>query len=161
MAAVQDTDISPGEFSRRVMILKRFRGLLQDQRDRFRAYLEVLDKQKDLIETGDPEDLIAHVEFEEQIVADIFAIQKVIDPLETMYQAVKVNAMPAGDDIPTLKSALEGLKEEAIVRSARNKELLSKRMLELRSEIQALRSSPYASRRPVFSETGAVVDIRG
>lgn len=44
--------ISPEEFNQRVAILKRFRTLLTEQRDRFRSYLEVLDKQKDVIETG-------------------------------------------------------------------------------------------------------------
>jgi hypothetical protein len=163
--------ISPGELAQRVAILKRFRTLLTQQRDRFRSYLEVLDKQKNIIEKGDPEELLAHVELEEKIVADIFSIQKVIDPLEDMYQAAlsgfePSRRAPAGrdpEDVRSLKSALEGLKKEAVIRSTRNKELLSRRMAELRTEIKTLRNNPYAARRSGFSGSGtaSLVDIRG
>jgi hypothetical protein len=160
-------DISGEELTRRVAVLKRFRSLLQAQRDRFRNYLDVLDKQKDLIENGRAEDLIVHVEMEEKIVADIFSIQKVIDPLEDMYRAAVTGNDGLGTahagDVPSLKAALEDLKNEAVIRSSRNKELLSRRMMELRSEIKALRSNPYAARRSVYSSAGTAsfVDIQG
>jgi len=86
--------ISPDELKRRVATIKRFRELLSQQRDRFRQYLTVLDKQKDVIEKGDADALMSHVELEEQIVSDIFTIQKVIDPMEAMYQAI----LPAGSE---------------------------------------------------------------
>ena len=154
--------ISADELSRRVAVLKRFRELLLEQRDRFREYLGVLDKQKDIIEKGNAEELISHVEFEENIVADIFALQKVIDPLEDMYRA----SYPDKEtEVPRLKAALEELKNEAIVRSERNKDLLSKRLVELRSEIKSLRVNPYAkSRRSAFSDlsgSASMVDIKG
>jgi len=186
------TDLSSEEVKRRVAILKRFRELLCQQRDRFRQYLTVLDKQKEVIENGDTEQLIAHVELEEQIVGDIFAIQKVIDPLEAMYQV----AFPAGSavvvgtasaaavgnsgagtlpgfnrvngpvtlqgDVPDLRAALEELRSEAVIRSGRNKDLLAKRMEELRQEMRTLRSNPYAIHRPSYSDNSAVlVDIAG
>jgi hypothetical protein len=154
--------LSPEELSRRVLVLKRFRSLLQDQRDRFRAYLEVLDKQKDVIESGNADDLLSHVELEEKIVADIFSIQKVINPLEDMYHSLFPQGQ-SSDDVSGLKAALEDLKNEAVVRSAQNKELLSKRMLDLRSEIKALRNNPYAAKRSAFSDgnTASLVDIKG
>jgi hypothetical protein len=166
--------IDPAELTRRVAILKRFRTLLAQQRDRFRSYLEVLDRQKDIIEGGTAEELLAHVELEEKIVADIFSIQKVIDPLEDMYRAAVSGFNPRTasretgqedtSDVPGLKSALEGLRNEAVIRSTRNKELLSRRMVELRSEITALRSNPYAAtaRRSAWNGgSGSLVDIRG
>jgi hypothetical protein len=161
-------DLSPNELNQRVAVLKRFKELLKAQRDRFRAYLEVLDKQKDVIEKGSAEDLIQHVELEEKIVADIYAIQKVIDPLEDIYHAARLKApqgfgRASGDEVPDLKAALEGLKSEAVARSERNRELLSRRMVELRNEIKSLRSNPYLHRRPAYSNagTGSRVDIKG
>jgi hypothetical protein len=162
----------PEELARRVTVLKRFRTLLSQQRDRFRAYLEVLDRQKDIIEKGEPEELLAHVELEEKIVTDIFSIQKVIDPLEEMYQAALSGfepsraagkPSPSSDDVPGLKAALEDLKNEAVIRSTRNKEILSRRMVELRAEIKSLRDNPYAARRSSFSGAGtaSLVDIEG
>ncbi|MDR1211976.1 MAG: flagellar biosynthesis protein FlgN [Spirochaetaceae bacterium] len=153
--------IPSDEVSRRVAVLKRFRELLVKQRDRFRDYVAALDKQKDVIEKGSAEELIAHVEFEERIVADIFSIQKVIDPLEDMYRL----SFPEKEaEVPHLKAALEELKTEAVVRSERNKELLSRRMAEIRSEIKNLKANPYAaSRRSAYtvSGTASLVDIKG
>ena len=169
-------DISSEELAQRVAVLRRFRTLLIQQRDRFRSYLAVLDKQQDIIESGSAEDLLSHVEIEEKIVADIFSIQKVIDPLEDMYHAVISGFGPdrkpgsdalqteGADEVPSLKAALEDLKNEAVIRSTRNKELLSKRMVELRSEIKTLRANPYAAKtRPAFSDgnTASLVDIEG
>jgi hypothetical protein len=67
------------------------------------------------------------------------------------------------EEVPSLKAALEGLKVEAVVRVERNKELLSKRMVAIRSEIKSLRRSPYTKGRSIYSqnEAPALVDIRG
>jgi hypothetical protein len=159
-------ELAPEELNRRVAILRRFRELLRDQRDRFRAYLEVLDKQKDVIEQGNTEALITHIELEEKIVADIFSIQKVINPLEDMYRTVysaKAGLSPETAEVPDLKSTLENLKTEAIVRSERNKELLLQRMTELRSEIKALRENPFARKSSIYSGAGtaSLIDIQG
>jgi hypothetical protein len=159
-------EIDSAELAQRVAILKRFKTLLTQQRDRFRSYLELLDKQQNVIEGGSAEDLLTYVEIEEKIVADIFSIQKVIDPLEEMYyKVVSSPKADSSDEVPTLKASLEKLKSEAVIRSTKNKELLSKRMLELRQEIKTLRNNPYAasSRRSSFgqSSSASLVDIQG
>jgi hypothetical protein len=162
--------ISGEELSQRVAVLRRFRSLLTEQRDRFRSYLEALDKQQQVIETGTAEELIAHVELEEKIVADIFSIQKVIDPLDEMYRysggaypaEYAAHAEQTPHDVKGLKAALEELEKEAVIRSGRNRDLLSRRMAEIRSEIKALRSNPYLqSIRSAFSPPPALVDISG
>jgi hypothetical protein len=166
-------ELDSGELSQRVAILRRFKALLTEQRDRFRSYLEILDKQQNTIETGSADDLLAYVEMEEKVVADIFSIQKVIDPLEDLYHSVvsgfgtsgKTLASEDDSEVPSLKAALEDLKNEAVARSAKNRELLSKRMVELRSEITSLRNNPFAAnmRRSVFNDgnTASLIDIQG
>jgi hypothetical protein len=152
-------ELSSEEVAQRVAILKRFRELLTQQRNRFHEYLTVLDKQKDDIENGSAEDLLSHVELEEKIVANIFSIQKVIDPLEAMYKA----SFPQREnEVPSLKAALQEFQTEAVSRSKRNQELLSKRMVELRSEIKMMKGNPYA-RRPSYSSenTASLIDIKG
>jgi len=168
--------ISSSELGQRVAVLRRFKELLKAQRDRFNAYLNALDKQKDVIESGTADDLLHHVELEEKIVEDIFSIQKVIDPLEKMYQSIKLkpaksasanaiafaNENAGEEEVTSLKAALEGLKSEAVVRSERNRDLLSKRMAELRAEIQLLRNSNAYARRKFDSEpTPSLVDLKG
>jgi hypothetical protein len=165
------SDIDDAELAQRVAILKRFKTLLTQQRDRFKNYLDMLDKQQNVIEGGSADELLAYVEAEEKIVADIFSIQKVIDPLEEMYYSIvgktpdKTIAKAEGaDEVPTLKASLEKLQGEAVIRSAQNKELLSKRMVELRSEIKALRNNPYAvkTRSPYGgTNTASLIDIKG
>ena len=165
--AVKEMVLTKNEIDHRAGVLRRFRELLKDQRDRFRTYLDVLDKQKISIENGNADDLIRHVELEEKIVNDIFSIQKVIDPMEDMYQAVLQDKTGQKDqnnsEVIDIKAALEGLKTEAISRSDRNRNLLSKRMAELRSEIKSLRSNPYSRQRSVYSGQGvpSVVDMMG
>jgi hypothetical protein len=172
----QTPEISAEELARRMAVLKRFRELLKTQRDRFAQYLETLDRQKNVIEQGQPESLEAHVALEETILADIFSLQKVIDPLEDLYREVyplkkaiprkglaAPEASSAASDIPDLKSSLESLKAQAIIRVRENKELLSKRMLELRQEIKTLKSNPFARNRSPYGSTPApsMIDIQG
>ena len=168
--ATAGSAIDSAELAQRVAVLRRFKTLLSQQRDRFRSYLDLLEKQQSVIEGGSAEDLLTYVEIEEKIVADIFSIQKVIDPLEEMYYSVISGQNPAKfpvksdnpDEVPGLKASLEKLKSEAVMRSTKNKELLSKRMLELRSEIKALRNNPYAAKRSNFSpNTPSLIDLQG
>ena len=158
--------IDSAEIAQRVAVLKRFKTLLAQQRDRFKSYLDLLDRQQDVIETGSADDLLSYVELEEKIVADIFSIQKVIDPLDDMYHSIvgKSAGAERPDDVPGLKASLEKLKDEAVVRSTKNKELLSKRMMELRSEITALRNNPYmaSNKRSSFGgNTSSILDLKG
>jgi chromosome segregation ATPase len=158
--------LSQEELNQRTAVLRRFRALLTEQRDRFHAYLEELDKQKDIIETGSTEQLIAHIELEEKITADIFAIQKVIDPLDEMYRAAGGSGPGKTDEVRSLKTALEDLKKEAAARAGRNKDILSRRMAEIREEIESLRANPFrpggaysaAKNRPAAP---ALIDISG
>ena len=158
-------EISSSELGRRVAVIRRFKELLKAQRDRFNAYLNALDKQKDVIERGTADDLLRHVELEEKIVEDIFSIQKVIDPLDKMYQSVRAeaNAGPKSgeDEVSGLKEALQGLKTEAAIRSERNRALLSKRMAELRSEIKLLKSKGYVRRKFDGGPEPSLVDLKG
>ncbi len=156
----QRAELSAEETAQRVAILKRLKELLARQRDRFRSYLDLLDSQQSAIQKGDAEGLIAQVELEERIVADIASVQKAVDPLESMYQK---GVASEENDIPKLKTALEELKTEAQTRSKRNRVLLTERMDEMRREIHALRSNPFAQRRSVYSDgaTAALIDLKG
>jgi len=161
--------IDAAELAQRVAVLKRFKTLLTQQRDRFRSYLDLLDKQQSIIESGSAEELLSYVEIEEKIVADIFSIQKVIDPLEDMYYSISSQRVPIdgqADEVPSLKESLENLKNEAVVRSAQNKELLSKRMTEIRAEITTLRNNPYvvSNKRSSYgavNNTASLVNLQG
>jgi hypothetical protein len=156
----KNTNLSENESAERISILKRFRQLLVEQRDRFRRYLDVLDKQKMVINEGNVEELAVHVELEERIVEDIFLIQKSIEPMRDLYETVWKGTSIA--EIPELTETLENLKIETARRINENKELLQSRMTVLRNEIKNLRSNPFARKRSVYDGVQAsLLDIKG
>ena len=123
----------------KVAVLKRLREMLVRQRGRFQAYLDVLEQEASSIERGDAESLFLQVEMEQTIIAEIFALKKVIAPLEVLYQA----AYPGTEEtVPRLKAVLDSMGTEIASHNARNRELLRDRMEDLRSEIRALRTWP-------------------
>ena len=166
---------SDTEVQERVLVLRRFRELLKTQRDRFKQYLEVLEKQQTLIEgewaasTGD--ELEAHVNLESRIVADIFSIQKVIDPLEKMLDTAYPSgkrpgrrARPKKDEAAgDLKTSLENLRGEAAALLERNRALLAEKMEKVQTEIKKIARNPYRKGRSVYGETPApaLIDIEG
>jgi hypothetical protein len=160
-------EMSRGELDQRVAVVKRFKELLARQRERFGSYLHVLEKQEGAIEGGNGEEILAHVELERQIVADIFSIQNVINPLEDMYRAVVTHEAPSDTDeeIPALRASLEGMKAMVQAQSAKNRELLSSRMAQVRTELDTIKNNPFArnSRNTLYDGTAAkpLIDIKG
>jgi len=132
-----------GELTQRMAVVKRYRELLEQQRGRFRIYLSVLDKQQAAIGTGSADEITAYTELEEQIIEEIFSIQKVIDPLEIMYNAA--GPYLPDNDVSALKAALDELKIRAAAISGQNRNLLSVRMTDTNSEIQKLKNNPFIS----------------
>jgi hypothetical protein len=153
-------DLSEEEVASRVVLLRRFRALLLQQREHFESYLTVLDKQMDKIETGSVEDLIAHVELEEKIIGDILTIQKVIEPMRAIVPAAALASAP---DVGHIASTIEMLRAEAVVRVTRNKDLLQSRMEDIRTEIDMFRVNPFARRQSPFapSDAPSFIDIKG
>jgi len=156
--------ISQAELDQRVAILRRFKGLLEQQRERFQKYLALLENQEAVIGSGSGEEILAHVELEEQIVADIFSMQRVINPLEDMYRKAIPQSF-ADDEIPELKTSLQDMKIRVQAQSAKNRELLSARMSEIRTEMDVLKDSPFAKsvRRSAYGNvvTASLVDVKG
>lgn len=125
------------EVSDRVALLKRLKGALRSQRDKFRAYLDVLERQEEDILARDVEKLESHVDLEQSIVKEIYAFQKVIDPLKDMYNM----AYPSrGIEVPELEATLEHLRSQVIDRNQKNQDLLKNHMFEIKREIADLRS---------------------
>jgi hypothetical protein len=175
-------ELSQEELDQRVAVLKRFRELLANQRDKFRSYMDLLDHQKRDIESGDVDALVAHVEAEQGIVAEIFAVQKVIAPLEDLYRAVYpagTNSLAGGQGsgsdigqssgsgegpqgISELKTTLEALKNEVVQRNTENQALLKQRMDMLRHQIMSV-NNPYKKRKSVYTQAAEPenLDIQG
>jgi hypothetical protein len=138
-----------------IAVLKRLREMLVRQRERFQAYLELLEAEESSIRNDDAETLLAQVEIERTIIAEIFTLKKVILPLESLYQA----AYPGTEStVPRLKAALETMGERIFAHNARNRRLLKDRMDRLRQEITELRGWPRDA-SPFAEVVPGLVDI--
>jgi hypothetical protein len=152
-------NLGEAELRQRVAVLKRLRELLLVQREKFKNYLFVLEREKDDIVSGNIETLTDHVAIENQVVSEILTFQKTIEPLELMCRGSFRS--DEGTDILEIKSTLESLRTEVLRKNGENRALLSAKMGVLRQEIGNLRN-PFRKSNPVYS-SGAeprLVDIR-
>ena len=151
--------LNDSEIAERVAVLKRFRSLLEQQRIKFREYLTVLEKQEKSIAADNADAVMLHTELEESIIAEIFTIQKVIDPLEYMYTNICKNTEHS--DIPHLKTDLNDLQKKVLAQNKKNRELLQTHITGLRQQIASLKR-PYAHKESIYAgtaRTAALVDL--
>jgi len=171
------------ELEQRKAVLRRFRELIVQQREKFEKYLTVLDHEKTDIQSGDIDKLVSHVELEQQIVSEIYTFQKVIDPLEDLYRASyaqnggqvsapgaegaagnggKAAEQPAAAELAELKNSLGALQTEVLARNAENRELLKQQMELLRRQIDEVHRNT-AGRRSIYADSdgGSVLDVKG
>ena len=152
-------ELTREQLDERVAILKRFRQLLEQQRQKFRDYLVVLEKQAEMIGTDNVDAMVQHAEIEQAIVSEIHTIQKVINPLEDMYRTAHPEITDT--EIPKLKTDLEQLRKDVLVQNEKNRELLKSHMTMLRQQVVSLKN-PYAKRTSIYAssaETATIVDI--
>jgi hypothetical protein len=160
--SMKNTHLTEDELKERIEIVKRFKSLLEQQRAKFQEYLAVLEKQHEKIEIDDAESMSAHAELENQIVANIKSLQKVIEPMNSLYQSVS-----DGEDtgcIDKIQSDLDKLQRQVLVQNEKNRELLKARMNQLKSQMTVLAvSNPYRGKRSIYAErqAGNLVSIEG
>ena len=120
--SMKKENLTENELNERIAIVKRFKTLLEQQRAKFQEYLVVLEKQHDEIEMDDAEMMSAHADLENQIVANIKSLQKVIVPMNGLYKSVSdEESSPA---IEQIQSDLDKLQKQVLVQNEKNRELL-------------------------------------
>ena len=151
-------EISEQELEERVALLKKFRGLLQEQRDKFREYLNVLEKQENSITTENADALLAHTELEQQVVSNIMNLQKVIVPMSDLYKA---RGDKHDESIVSLQNDLSNLQTKVLAQNKKNRDLLRSHIDSIRTQIATFRN-PYKNRRSIYAEktgTGSMVAV--
>ena len=145
-------EITQEELNERVALLRRFRSLLEEQRGKFREYLNVLEKQQDSITSENPETLLAHTELEQQVVKNIANLQKVIVPMAKMYKSKAGTADSAAEDAAIIKiqNELSDLQDKVLKQNAINRDLLRVHIEQLRSQISNFKN-PYKNNRSVYA----------
>lgn len=147
-----EENLSTEEIQERVIILRRFRNLLEQQRTKFKEYLKVLESQEMRINEEDAKSLLAHTELEKQIVKGIASLQKVIVPMQALYNS-RVSTYSPEDSIPVeqLQGELGKLREQVIIQNQKNRRLLKIHMEELRTQITGFKN-PYHNLSSVYAE---------
>jgi hypothetical protein len=155
-------DRDPGGMSmenreQKARLLTKLREMLLRQRDKFQAYLVLLEREEQSLRQGDEERIAAQIEMENLIIAEIFALKKVVEPLRELYQA----AYPQREDtIPPLEGTLARMQGEVAARNLRNRNILKEKLVLLRQEVSSVRRAPFV-RSPYAAEVAPrLVDIR-
>jgi len=140
----------------RVFILKRLREMLIAQKEKFKNYLNLLEKEEEAILDEDTEKIEVHIHVEHSILKEIFSFQKVIKPLEDLY---RIKFPEKEKSVPKLKKSLASLKEKVLARNEKNRNLLKSKITYLRQEIKAIKKNRRT--RSPYSEvsTPSIIDI--
>jgi chromosome segregation ATPase len=152
-------DLTQEEINERVAILKRFRHLLEQQRNKFKEYLTVLEKQEEGIKSEDDTVIVAQAELEQQIVSNITSLQKVIVPIESLY---KEKGITLTAEIPQIQKELSELQEAVLSQNEKNQSLLKEHMTQLRNQITKIgdpRFNPYAKKTSIYSQKTSIPSI--
>ena len=153
-------EISEDELNERVLVLRRFRSLLEMQRKKFYDYLEILEKQQDSINAENADIVASHAELETQVVEGICNLQKVIVPMAKLYYGgteggVKSGSVAAEDErVREIQSDLNRLQAQVLAQNQKNRALLKSYLVHLREQIDTFQN-PYAGRQSVYAAAAA------
>lgn len=152
-------EITQEELNERVAMLKRFRTLLEQQREKFQEYLTVLEKQQDSIASENPEALLAHTELEQQVVRNIANLQKVIVPMSKM---CKNSAIPQNtaetESINKIQNDLNDLQNRVLKQNEINRDLLRVHIEQIKTQINNFKN-PYKNLKSVYAQKQPVANM--
>ncbi|WP_296328793.1 flagellar biosynthesis protein FlgN [uncultured Treponema sp.] len=154
-------ELSKEELDERIAILKRFRKLLEQQRNKFQEYLMVLESQEGKITEENADSIMAHTELENQIVKNLASLQKVIIPMQGMYNAI-VPGVPVADNakVEQLQLDLANLQKQVLAQNERNRSLLQSQMSKIKNQLGNMNlMNPYRGRSSVYAEKTAVGSV--
>lgn len=154
-------NITQEELDERVAVLKKFRELLEKQRAKFQEYLFLLEKQEGSISSEDADALITHSNLQNQIVDSISSLQKVIDPMQKLYEKASSSSPADAASIEKIKQNLDSLQTKVLEQNKKNQEMLKTHMNGVRTQILNL-NNPYKGRKSIYAEkqqSGSLVQI--
>lgn len=161
-------NLTKEEIDERIAVLRRFKKLLEEQRNKFKEYLFVLENQQDKIETEDADALYAHTRLEEQIVSSISNLQKVIVPMQKLYDSFPQNSSVSKNnedttEVKKIQFDLAELRKQVLAQNEKNRNLLKIHIGNVREKLSELSAqNPYRGRRSVYAErphSGTMITI--
>ena len=153
-------ELTQQQIDERVAVLRRFRSLLEQQRSKFREYLVVLEKQQNSITADNTETLAAHTELEQQVVANITSLQKVIVPMAELYASTGAAAVsPAAQEtVEKIQSDLSLLQIQVTAQNKKNRDLLRVHIEQIKTQMNQMQN-PYRNNRSIYAVKQPVATI--
>lgn len=153
-------ELSQKELDERVATTKRFRSLLLKQREKFREYLAVLEKQQNAIENENTETIFSYAELGEQVVQSIASLQKVIAPMSEL-RALSASSEREKKSVGDIQNELERLQTAVLAQNEKNKALLRVHIAQTQAQIKKIRN-PYRASKSVYAQKqplGSLVEV--
>ncbi len=133
----QSISFTSSETAHRVAVVRRLKTLLEEQREKFGEYLELLERESDAIARRDTAALMGQVEHERRVVQAIVSFGRIIGPIQEVYLTLYPER---NRDIETLKAAVEQMRNDVVKKNEANRVLLRARMNELKDRVESLKS---------------------
>ena len=134
----------------RIAVLRRYRRMLELQRERLQDYLVLIDTRENAVKAGDVDSLEQYTQAEQGVIKGIMAVQRCLEPLADLYRQAAPEGSP---DIDELHVRLEGLRQKIIDRNEESMGLLKGQMDQLRLEINTIRVP--RTMRSVYAQAAA------
>ena len=153
---LSDNNSTSHSIQENIIIRRQLTEALLAQKVKINEYLNLLKKEEDSITLGEFDRLDTQIQTEQTIMGGIFALQKVIEPLENLYEKAFPESEPS---ILDLKANIRHLKENVASSNKKNRNLLRERMDRLREEIASVRKNLSKTSVQRSSGPPALIDI--
>ncbi|MCK4799174.1 MAG: hypothetical protein KAT05_17510 [Spirochaetes bacterium] len=138
-------------------IAKKIRKNLLNQKTKLEGYLDLLEKEEEDILLEDPDKLIAHIDFENQIINELSSFKKILEPLEIMYFKSPFKKESALIDI---KTNIDKLSHQVKTKTNQNREKLETICIKVKAELKG--SSKKGLLKSTYNNVDSrLVDISG
>lgn len=133
----QSISFTSSETAHRIAVIRRLKSLLEEQRDKFGEYLELLERESQAISRRDTAVLMGQVEHERRVVQAIVSFNRIIGPIQEVYLSLYPER---NNDIESLKAAVDRMRDDVVKKNEANRVLLRARMNELKDRVESLKS---------------------
>ena len=98
--------------------------------------------------------MVAHADLEAQILKNIAGLQKVIVPMQTMYNNVVPHiSAEENESVLKVQEDLAGIQQKVLAQNEKNRELLQEHIVQIRTQLNdLLQNNPYRGKRSVYAD---------
>lgn len=156
MAETFDYGAAMEDLDQRVAVLRRYRKMLDLQKDKLSSYLEVVDSREAALQSGTFEDFETYTVLEQEAVKGIQTVQRCLEPLKQLYLELHPEGSP---DIANLEARLERLRQEVLIRNEESRSALRTYAGSLRMELAKLRANKAPVSIFAGGGGGSLIDV--